>query len=515
MADLHDLLDLPPATANDAQTSSYLTRLTTLSLPGLSTTEPASLLQAAHSHLRNLQALSKRSHKAVIASASHLAELSNILPGLNTQAQILRDNVPALENAATTFASKYARNTTETPVLDRRKRALLLTRNLDRVSDILDLPSLLSSTVAAAGQTPNTNPGSATAAATTTTNYASALDLHAHIKRLQTLYPHSALIHNISQSAEQEIEHLTGILITSLQSPSLKLAAAIRTIGWLRRVAPELTDHSSHPPNAGAIASSDGALGTLFLLSRLRNLNNNLAALQPLRELADQETVRRKRLLQTTNGVSKAKQGAVQQPGSGSGSGASTAGQSSERHLKRFLEIFREQSFAIISMYRSVFPGGLPIPEADGREGDEEGEGLLLPLPCPLATFTGHLVDLLTETLRQYLPNITDRSSRESLLTQVLFCAGSLGRLGGDFGLMIALLEEELRGDDEDGDDGNDDGHDRHKDRSDGGGDGDVEWVQVMKKHRIQASRLEVLARGVGTGVRKGSEGVMSPGGGG
>ncbi|KAK4959143.1 hypothetical protein LTR10_003942 [Elasticomyces elasticus] len=495
MAALHDLLDLAPATANDAQTTSYLTRLTTLSLPDLSTTEPASLLQAAHSHLRNLQALSKRSHKAVIASASHLAELSNILPALNTQAQTLRDAVPTLEIAATTFASKYARNTTETPVLDRRKRALLLTRNLDRVSDVLDLPSLLSSTVAAAGQTPNTNPGSATAATTTTTSYASALDLHAHIKRLHTLYPHSALIHNISQSAEQEIEHLTGILITSLQSPGLKLAAAIRTIGWLRRVAPELTDHSS-PPKPGA--NDDGALGTLFLLSRLRNLNNNLAALQPLRELADQETVRRKRL-QTTNGVSKAKQGAVQQPGSG----VSTAGQSSERYLKRFLEIFREQSFAIVGMYRSVFPGGLPIPEADGREGDEEGEGLLLPLPCPLATFTGHLVDLLTETLREYLGNVTERSARESLLTQVLFCAGSLGRLGGDFGLMIAGLGEEFVIDGEDGAETDDDV------------DTEAEWVQVMKKHRIQASRLEVLARGVGTGVRKGSEGVMSPGGGG
>ncbi|KAK5714829.1 hypothetical protein LTR17_017006 [Elasticomyces elasticus] len=501
MADLHDLLSLPPATANDALTSSYLTRLTTLSLPDLSTTEPASLLQAAHSHLRNLQALSKRSHKAVIASASHLAELSNILPGLNTQAQTLHDNVPALENAASAFAEKYGRNTTESSVLDRRKRALLLTRNVDRVSDILDLPSLLSSTVATA-QTPNTNTGTAA-----TTSYASALDLHAHIKRLHTLYPHSALILNISRSAEQEIENLTGILITSLQSPGLKLAAAIRTIGWLRRVAPELAE-DGYTPSASlrpaSLHNDDGALGTLFLLSRLRNLNNNLAALEPLRELADQETVRRKRL-QTINGVSKAKQEAVQQPGSG----ASTAGQSSERYLKRFLEIFREQSFAIVSMYRSVFPSGLPAPENAFLEGDGNGDDdALLPLPSPLATFTGHLVGILTETLREYLPNITDRSSRESLLTQVLYCAGSLGRLGGDFGLMIALLGEELLND------GNDDGI-KHEGDDGGETDEDVEWVHVMKKHRIQASRLEVLARGVGTGtsgMRKGSEGLLSPG---
>ena len=44
----------------------------------------------------------------------------------------------------------------------------------------------------------------------------------------------------------------------------------------------------------------------------------------------------------------------------------------------------------------------------------------------------------------------------------------------------------------------------------------DPEWAQVMKKHRIQASRLEVLARGVGTGKKKGMDSqsptVLSPG---
>jgi hypothetical protein len=93
------------------------------------------------------------------------------------------------------------------------------------------------------------------------------------------------------------------------------------------------------------------------------------------------------------------------------------------------------------------------------------------------------------------MPNVTDKQARESLLTQVLYCAGSLGRLGADFGMMVALLEDDMRA--EVG----------AEDEQESQG---PEWIQVMKKHRVQASRLEVLARGVGT-ARKASGDVLSP----
>lgn len=129
-----------------------------------------------------------------------------------------------------------------------------------------------------------------------------------------------------------------------------------------------------------------------------------------------------------------------------------------------------------------------------------------------------------------------DKSSRESLLTQVLYSAGSLGRLGGDFSLILALLEE---GDgDADGDgDGEGDGAGRSTiEDGDGDRDEDVksnppgdknptpnpsdeqhtrptdaikeektkqpekrpEWVETMKKHRVLAGKLELLASGAG-----------------
>jgi len=469
---------LPPT--SNAQATAYLNRLSTLSLSDLTSTEPASLLYSSQSHTRNLQALSKRSHKAIISSSSHLGKLQDLLPAFSEKAGQLRDELPGLENAASGFAKKYDRSA-DNEVLDRRKRAMLLSRNVDRVSDVLELPTLLSSTVSAA------QAASTTSASGSATSYASALDLHAHIKRLTGLYPNSELIAGISRQAEAEINDLTTILITTLQTPALKLAAAMRTVGWLRRVAPELADDGAKPAAVSTrsfdVSASqkpnDGALGSLFLVCRLHALYSMLEALEPLRDLADQESAQRHRQNHTNQSSQQ-----------------TSFGTQSERYLKRYVEIFREQSFNIVSMYKSVFPQDMPGAADSGKTHDPSAKDLLLPLPAPLASFVLHLVEMLKNTLKEYMPSITDKSARESLLTQVLYCAGSLGRLGADFGMMIALLEEEMA-----------EGSSEDSAFAD-----EPEWAQVMKKHRVQAGRLEVLARGVGSGARKGSSGPLSPG---
>lgn len=481
-----DALNASPRapSASDPLISTYLNRLTTLSLASLSTTEPESLTQSSNSVVRSLQALSKRSYKAIITSSDQLSHLSTSLPKLSASVKELEDVLPSLDNSAGRFAQKYARDA-DNDLLDRRRKAMLLARNVDRVSDILELPSLLSSAISSSAQ-------SATGAGTTPANssYASALDLHAHIKRLHTLYPEVRLVSEIHKQAEEEMKLMTTNLITSMQGQNIKLAGAMRTIGWLRRVAPELDDTYTLLKGVGSIAaiagSSEGSLGAVFLLCRLTNLLAILEALEPLRDLADQETTRR-----TAQG------------------GKWAGGQQTERYLKRYIEIFREQSFAIVSMYKSIFPSALPTPEyvikdslAPG-EGEALVQGGLTKLPSALATFPMHLTEMLFDTFRAYLTNVRDKASRDSLLTQVLYCAGSLGRLGGDFGMMLALLEEDLRSivqSDEDEAEAKDETEESRP-----------EWVNAMKKHRIQASRLELLASGVGTGSRSSSMTIRSP----
>ena len=455
----------PVPSLQDATTTKYLNRLTTLPLEALEGTEPQSLAQAAHSTLLSLQSLSTRTSKPIISSADHLNSLRTQLPRVATDIGTLRNEITALDKAAVKFSEKYSRNS-ENEVLDRRKKVLLMYRNVDRLSDILDLPTLLASAVS-----PSHIQGSSS-----NTNYASAVDLHSHIKRLHLLYQDSGLLKSIYDQAEDAMREMTSNLIMSLRSQGIKLASAMRTIGWLRRIAPELSKGLNQPGSR----TGEGSLGALFLVCRLANLMSMLQALEPLRELADQETQKR---VASNEQVTKVN--------------AWSGGQQTERYLKRYIEIFREQSFAIISMFKSIFPSG---EAADGDDLQIQFKSLelkptlpeptstkndpLYPLPSALATFPLHLVDLLTDTLKQYMPNVRDRASRESLFTQVLYCAGSLGRLGADFAMILALLEE---------------------DNSDNDNGEPPEWVTVMKKHRMLAGRLELLAGSVSSQSKGGS----------
>ena len=480
MADsLNDLLApylAGPATAGPhSHTSStrtrYLTRLTTLSLDALHSTEPQSLAQSAHSVTLSLQALANRSNKPIITASDSLATLHTSLPALTDASARLRDAIPQLDEQAVRFASTYSKSG-QNVILDRRKQAMLLARNVDRLSDILELPSLLSTAISSSSMThsaPNSTFGA---------NYSSALDLFAHIKRLQILYPSSAIVKTVLIQAEDAMKEMTSNLISSLRSQqNIRLAAAIRTISWLRRVAPDLslTDGEQSRKTITSPTQDEGSFGALFLVCRLANLVAMLEALAPLRDLADQETERRVQARE--EGLSsEAKVKNINSTVSRTRSDLYLSGQQSERYLKRYLEIFREQAFASISMYKNIFP------EEPTDQESTHGLGLL-PLPPSLQTFPLHLVDLLTDTLKAYLPNILDSGARESLLTQVLYTAGSLGRLGADFGLIISLLDE--------------DENEEEPNEVDSA-DTVPEWQDVMKKHRIQAGRLEALATGHG-----------------
>ncbi|KAK0754263.1 Dor1-like family-domain-containing protein [Schizothecium vesticola] len=433
MADnLYDLLthpgSAPSKTAADPSELEYITSWSGRSLSSLAADEPQALSQTSHGLLLSLQALSKKSHKDIIASAAHHATLRTSLPALAASAADLRVSIPKLDAEAVRFSTTYNKSS-EHAVLARRKKALLLSRNVERLVDVLELPTLL-----------------ATAISSAPVNYASALDLNGHIRRLHALYPTSPLLASIAAQADDAMRLMASNLLLSLQSPSLKLAASLRTVSWLRRVLPDLisTSISTATPKKSPhdTATQERVLGALFLVCRLATLTTTLDALDPLRHLADQERARQRAL--------------------GSGN-AWSGGQQTERFLKRYLEIFREQSFAIVSMFKSIFPAA----STTAAGGDDDDQDPMEPIPSALATFPLHLVDMLLETLRAYLPVVKDQASRDSLLTQVLYCAGSLGRLGGDFGLFLATLDV--------------------------GGEAEEEWVEVVKRHRALAGRLESM----------------------
>lgn len=467
----------------DRTTLNYLDRLSTLSLSDLTTTESEALDYDSKSSLRSLQVLVKRSYKSVDTADEALSSLRTEIPKAFEEATALQAALPDVEKGTTRFAQKYNK-LSDNATLDHRKRVLRLGDNVDRISDVLELPALLSSIISASSSAATSQAGSTSSA---NANYATALDLHAHIRRLQRLYPDSDLVKSIVTQAESAMRDMTSSLISTLRSQNLKLAGGMRLIGLLRRVAPELDEIRSSSKTWTSNAG-EGSLGAMFLVCRLSNLLTTLEALEPLQELADQD------FNQTDTSRER---------------NAWAAGQQTERYLKRYIEVFREQCFAMISMYKSIFPASLPEPSTQAhkdetslllrpqnpREGLQQNRTLGLPdiplqrLPPVLSTFTFHIVDILMDTLRKYLPNVRDQASRDSLLTQVLYCSASLGRLGGDFSMMLALLEEDV----------NDEIQSQipcDKDEATMP-DSDPEWMLAMKKHKVQASRLELLASGV------------------
>ncbi|KAL7930931.1 mitochondrial carrier domain-containing protein [Trichoderma chlorosporum] len=396
---LQDLLGLGQKV--DATTSDYISYLAGQPVDALRSSERQLLSQASNSALLSIQSLSKKSYKAVVGSADSHASLRETIPALSSNAARLNRLISNLDSQVEHFSASVSK-TGESKSIARRRQVLKLLENADRLTDLMQVPTLLSSTA-------NVSP----------LGFSSTLDLYGHIQRLGALYPNSQLVSDVLSESEASILRLAADLINTLKAPNLKLAATLRTVGWLKRAIPDLISW----------APAQDMIPAVFLICRFITLAATLDALEPLRLLAEDE-----RLSQGKPGQSR--------PG----------GQHTERFLKRFIEVFREHSFGIVSMSKSV--------DTNLGGTGPDGLDLLHPLPSALSTFPIHLVNMLLEPLRIYLPAVKDKVARESILTQVLYCAGSLGRLGADFGMLLAMI-------------------------------GVSEWVDLVKRHRLLAGRLE------------------------
>lgn len=396
---LRDLLGLSPAA--DRSDLKYLEHLAGQPIDALLSSEPQQLSQSSQSLLRSVQSLSKKSHKGMVDSAIGHSSLKETVPSLATKTTELGRAVPRLDAQAEQFSTQFSKSG-ENPIIVSRKQTLRLLQNSERLVDLMELPPLLLSAV-------NASP----------LGYSSTLDLYSHIRRLDSLYPDSKLVSNVLKEADEAIRKLALDLIAALKTPNVKLAGALRNVGWLKRMVPDLV----------ADMAADDSLQAVFLICRFSNLLDTLEALDPLRQLADDERQRQNKAGQSWSG-----------------------GQQTERYLKRYIEVFREHSFNIISISKNI--GGGP----SGPSNTELDP--LATTPPALSTFPLHLVGMLLDTLRAYLPTVKDQTSRESIITQVLYCAGSLGRLGADFSMLLATVGVDA-------------------------------WVDVVKRHRLMAGRLE------------------------
>ncbi|CAB4489500.1 unnamed protein product [Rhizophagus irregularis] len=233
--------------------------------------------------------------------------------------------------------------------------------------------------------------------------YSEVMDLSQHVARLVSKHSNIPLIQQIEQDVKQTMQLMLSKLISLLRE-QIKLPSCLKVIGYLRRME----------------AFDEAELRLVFLLSRD-------AYLQSLIHTIDKER------------------------------------KDPVHYLKKWIDIFREHFFDIVTQYRTIFAddvGGLAstpiyssfiIPRSPSSpwttassDSNEYSSGRRnLTATSVLADYTIHILDQLTSVLAEFTPLITDTQSLSSILTQLMYCGMSFGRVGVDFRHLVTGYFEE------------------------------------------------------------------------
>ncbi|KAF8589748.1 Dor1-domain-containing protein [Ramaria rubella] len=192
--------------------------------------------------------------------------------------------------------------------------------------------------------------------------YSEAMDLSAHTASLLSKHPTVPVIIDIAAEAEQAIRLMSSQLLALLREPA-KLPALFKAINFLRRM--------------GALDEEE--LSLAFLTSRAMYLEGVFSSIE--QQQADHV-----------------------------------------RYLRKYIDIFREGVYDVVTQYTSIF--------LDRVADDENLHATLLHF---LQMYTHTQISQLVDLLQNIVPQIEDPTALASLLTQLTYCATSFSRVGLEF----------------------------------------------------------------------------------
>jgi hypothetical protein len=182
----------------------YLSRLTSSSLSSI-VQEHATLDDEKKDLEHQLSRLAKREYHSFVATASHGDAIAGTFLGFNHKVTQAHDKIPSLEQSVARF-NGFAKSH-----LAERERAQNLLANHDRLLDILEMPSLVSTCVRNG-------------------YFSEAIQLSAHVKRLATLhYTNVPLVQDLAAQVEVAMKDMTARLVGLLRE-SLKLPSALKVV---------------------------------------------------------------------------------------------------------------------------------------------------------------------------------------------------------------------------------------------------------------------------------------------
>lgn len=333
--------------------------------------EPAKLNSSSAQLTNVLITLCHTSYPTFLSVHQSVNTLSTSLDAFSSSLDSLINVLPVVEQKAKGFLEEVK------DVQAERKKMKVVVENLGRVEEIVGVGSVVEGCVRSGW-------------------YGEAVEVEMRIANLaRKLDPDGrGVVWDVKAEVDQRIRSMVGDLLGGLrESGANKLPALFKTVGFLRKM--------------GVLDEEE--IAQAFLSCRLGCLK---------RSLEDLDMERR------TSGAFTSVAPSFQQNSA-----------SGEKYLKRYVDIWREGVYDLVSQFTTIF---LERP-ASPPETTEFLHSLL-------TTYTTHLLSVLLGTLEVALPTVQDPSALNSLLTQLTYCATSFSRIGLDFRWIIGgLFEDAVR----------------------------------------------------------------------
>src|ERR1700722_7752504 len=348
----------------------YLSYLTNLPLPTL-LSEPT-LLQTQSPHLTpSLTTLAHASYPTFLSLHRATTSLSTSLSSLSTSLDsLLQHSLPQLDQTVAGWKDSTDH------ILRERKKATLVLEQHDKIRDILDIPILIDTCVRNG-------------------YFSEALSLASHTSSLSSSSssPPPPILTSIRAEVHHSITQMLLTLLSTLREPNRKVPALWKAVNFLRKM--DVYDGEDQIALAFLAGRED------CLKACLDGSGRDVQAL----------------ILSASGG------------GEGGAGGPHLAEKDREdiaRYLRKYIDLWREGVYDIITQYTTIFVERSPSPS-------------LPPLPPPqpiihtlISTYALHTLSThLLPPLKTLLPLIPFALS--SLLTQLTYCATAFARVGMDF----------------------------------------------------------------------------------
>ncbi|KAG7810327.1 hypothetical protein KL921_002822 [Ogataea angusta] len=215
-----------------------------------------------------------------------------------------------------------------------------------------------------------------------TGHYAECVEIASHVRRLSIRYSDIAIIQRVEHDVQLEIREMVNGLIRLLNT-DLRQSSIIKIVTYLKRIGPfqrrfkEQEDNKLAQERDTDLVSNE-FLQKIFLKSRYQFILNELNVLIPLKR---------------SNSI--------------------------DNYLKRCVEVIREHCFQTVVTFESIFPN------VDSKA-----------VKNLLYSFIKSLILRLCDTLKENWSQV-GAPNKDGLLLQLIYCSQSLGRIGGDFNVII------------------------------------------------------------------------------